>query len=102
MRTEKTDSSFSANIYLAATHRLAIKSTKLGIVYNRMWTDRIAYVMTVATIVKKTCFKPKNTILYGLGNGCLAQLVEHRPYKARVIGSSPIVPTIIRSGSSVG
>ena len=25
--------------------------------------------------------------------GCLAQLVEHRPYKARVIGSSPIVPT---------
>ena len=53
MRTEKTDSSFSANIYLAATHRLAIKSTKLGIVYNRMWTDRIAYVMTVATIVKK-------------------------------------------------
>jgi len=27
MRAEKTDSSFSANIYLAATHRLAIMST---------------------------------------------------------------------------
>ncbi len=26
--------------------------------------------------------------------GCLAQLVEHRPYKARVVGSSPTAPTI--------
>ena len=49
--------------------------------------------MTVATIVKKACLKPKNTILCVLALGCLAQLVEHRPYKARVIGSSPIVPT---------
>ena len=28
-------------------------------------------------------------------NGSLAQLGEHLPYKQRVIGSSPIVPTII-------
>ena len=26
--------------------------------------------------------------------GCLAQLVEHRPYKARVVGSSPSASTI--------
>lgn len=26
--------------------------------------------------------------------GCLAQLVEHRPYKARVVGSIPTAPTI--------
>ena len=34
------------------------------------------------------------------GNGSIAQLGEHLPYKQRVIGSSPIVPT--RPGSSVG
>ena len=34
-------------------------------------------------------------------NGSIAQLGEHLPYKQRVIGSSPIVPTI-RPGSSVG
>ena len=28
------------------------------------------------------------------GNGSIAQLGEHLPYKQRVIGSSPIVPTI--------
>ena len=28
-------------------------------------------------------------------NGSLAQLGEHLPYKQRVIGSSPIVPTIM-------
>ena len=27
------------------------------------------------------------------GNGSIAQLGEHLPYKQRVIGSSPIVPT---------
>ena len=27
-------------------------------------------------------------------SGCLAQLVEHRPYKARVVGSIPTAPTI--------
>lgn len=43
-------------------------------------------------------------------SGCLAQLVEHRPYKARVVGSNPTAPTIfygskmiyVGSGSSVG
>ena len=34
-------------------------------------------------------------------DGSIAQLGEHLPYKQRVIGSSPIVPTI-RPGSSVG
>ena len=34
--------------------------------------------------------------------GSIAQLGEHLPYKQRVIGSSPIVPTIIWPGSSVG
>ena len=34
-------------------------------------------------------------------HGSIAQLGEHLPYKQRVIGSSPIVPTI-RPGSSVG
>ena len=33
--------------------------------------------------------------------GSIAQLGEHLPYKQRVIGSSPIVPTIW-PGSSVG
>ncbi len=28
------------------------------------------------------------------GHGSIAQLGEHLPYKQRVIGSSPIVPTI--------
>ena len=35
------------------------------------------------------------------GDGSIAQLGEHLPYKQRVIGSSPIVPTIW-PGSSVG
>ena len=38
--------------------------------------------------------------------GWLAQLVEHRPYKARVTGSIPVPPTIekmlSRTGSSAG
>ena len=34
-------------------------------------------------------------------HGSIAQLGEHLPYKQRVIGSSPIVPTIW-PGSSVG
>ncbi len=34
-------------------------------------------------------------------DGSIAQLGEHLPYKQRVIGSSPIVPTT-RPGSSVG
>ena len=34
--------------------------------------------------------------------GSIAQLGEHLPYKQGVIGSSPIVPTILRPGSSVG
>ena len=34
--------------------------------------------------------------------GSIAQLGEHLPYKQRVIGSSPIVPTIFWPGSSVG
>ena len=34
--------------------------------------------------------------------GSIAQLGEHLPYKQRVTGSSPVVPTITRPGSSVG
>ena len=34
--------------------------------------------------------------------GSLAQLGEHLPYKQRVTGSSPVTPTNIRPGSSVG
>ena len=34
-------------------------------------------------------------------NGRIAQLGEHLPYKQRVIGSSPIVPTIILFGPVV-
>ena len=38
--------------------------------------------------------------------GWLAQLVEHRPYKARVTGSIPVPPTkfrkFMRTGSSAG
>ena len=39
MRAEKTDTSFSANIYLAATHRLAIMSTdpRQTAVYKRLF-----------------------------------------------------------------
>ncbi len=32
--------------------------------------------------------------------GSLAQLGEHLPYKQRVIGSSPIVPTIVLMDSA--
>ena len=42
------------------------------------------------------------TIEYFLTNGILAQLGEHLPYKQRVIGSSPIGPTRMRTFSSVG
>ena len=34
--------------------------------------------------------------------GSIAQLGEHLPYKQGVTGSSPVVPTRIRPGSSVG
>ena len=33
--------------------------------------------------------------------GCLAQLGEHRPYKARVVGSIPTAPTITVNGAVV-
>ena len=33
----------------------------------------------------------------GNANGSIAQLGEHLPYKQRVIGSSPIVPTILKA-----
>ena len=39
---------------------------------------------------------PQNSIIIYVANamiGSLAQLGEHLPYKQRVIGSSPIVPT---------
>ena len=38
-------------------------------------------------------------ISYGSPYGSIAQLGEHLPYKQRVIGSSPIVPTIKKSKS---
>ena len=34
--------------------------------------------------------------------GNIAQLGEHLPYKQRVTGSSPVVPTTMWPGSSVG
>ena len=43
-------------------------------------------------------------MVFGGKNGCLAQLVERRPYKADVGGSNPSAPTnsrVLRSGSSV-
>ena len=39
-------------------------------------------------------YSAHHTSLYGNTWGRLAQLGEHLPYKQRVIGSSPIVPTI--------
>src|SRR5690625_4739549 len=56
---------------------------------------------------KTPAFKSGNAITYALNypayaQGCLAQLGEHRPYKARVGGSSAPAPTRIWSGSSVG
>ena len=46
----------------------------------------------------------RSSILLGVTNyGSIAQLGEHLPYKQRVTGSSPVVPTnLIRRGSSVG
>ena len=35
----------------------------------------------------------------GNANGSIAQLGEHLPYKQRVIGSSPIVPTIKKAST---
>ena len=37
-----------------------------------------------------------------MANGSIAQLGEHLPYKQRVTGSSPVVPTIICGCSSSG
>ena len=44
------------------------------------------------------------SILYKqvFADGSIAQLGEHLPYKQRVIGSSPIVPTITCGNSSAG
>ena len=56
-------------------------------------------------VLKKVLTKQKTCdIIYESSRetyGSIAQLGEHLPYKQRVIGSSPIVPTI-RPGSSVG
>ena len=43
-----------------------------------------------------------NNALFGKTYGSLAQLGEHLPYKQGVTGSSPVVPTTIWPGSSVG
>ena len=53
----------------------------------------------VAVIISQmiTCWK-QLTIIYGV----LAQLGEHLPYKQRVTGSSPVVPTIVCGCSSSG
>ena len=56
-------------------------------VFKKVLTNDIKYVIILKS--------PQVTY------GSIAQLGEHLPYKQRVIGSSPIVPTI-RPGSSVG
>ena len=43
---------------------------------------------------RKQCDTIKPVARQSDGNGSIAQLGEHLPYKQRVIGSSPIVPTI--------
>ena len=40
------------------------------------------------------CYNIKVARQESAKNGSIAQLGEHLPYKQRVIGSSPIVPTI--------
>ena len=58
MRTEKTDSSFSANIYLAATHRLAVMSTAPSDIrtyldsYERLFTSRGLFPSLIEEICK--------------------------------------------------
>ena len=59
--------------------------------------------------MKNSCHLEKHLILYKSVDtqnhiecfGSLAQLGEHLPYKQRVVGSSPTVPTICGGGSVV-
>ena len=42
--------------------------------------------------MRTMCYNKR--VVGNAANGSIAQLGEHLPYKQRVIGSSPIVPTI--------
>ena len=52
----------------------------------------IGIVKKVLTICQKSVYNSKAVSDKLTGNGILAQLGEHLPYKQRVIGSSPIGP----------
>ena len=54
----------------------------------------IGIVKKVLTICQKSVYNSKAVSDKLTGNGILAQLGEHLPYKQRVTGSSPVVPTI--------
>ena len=59
---------------------------KLEKIFEKPLTNRLEWCIII--YVAERCDTEKN-------DGSLAQLGEHLPYKQRVIGSSPIVPTIM-------
>ena len=52
----------------------------------------IRIVKKVLTICQKSVYNSKAVSDKLIGNGILAQLGEHLPYKQRVTGSSPVGP----------
>ncbi len=60
--------------------------------------QKILCIITLALLSNIGLGTRRKQLLFG----SIAQLGEHLPYKQRVIGSSPIVPTKKRPGSSVG
>ena len=56
----------------------------------------IGIVKKVLTICQKSVYNSKAVSDKLTGNGILAQLGEHLPYKQRVTGSSPVGPIFIK------
>ena len=56
----------------------------------------IGIVKKVLTICQKSVYNSKAVSDKLTGNGILAQLGEHLPYKQRVTGSSPVGPILLR------
>ena len=57
----------------------------------------IGIVKKVLTICQKSVYNSKAVSDKLTGNGILAQLGEHLPYKQRVTGSSPVGPIFMRN-----
>ena len=78
------------------------KKAKVLVNKRRHFADKTAEKQNLAIIFEKLLTNGFVSAIIFRHDGRLAQLGEHLPYKQRVIGSSPIVPTIFWPGSSVG